>query len=99
MIRSHLSASLVPSVLALGEENKISGEKLLLCYILGYRLTRIGQVMTPSWIERGLHGTSVLVFWCNCCSRENVAVNFEQLQNAFGIAASMEVVYLIILEL
>ncbi len=90
LIRSHLSAPLMPSILAVGEENKISGEELLLSYMLGYEVSlRIGQVMTPMWIERGWHGTSIFgVFGVTAAVGKILKLNIEQMQNALGIAAS-----------
>ncbi|RLB38987.1 MAG: hypothetical protein DRH12_12110 [Deltaproteobacteria bacterium] len=90
-IRSHLSTSILPAILAVAEKLEASGKDLLLGFVLGHEVAlRIGEVMTPGWIRKGWHGTSLFgVFGATVGCGKLLGLNAEQVQNAMGIAASM----------
>jgi 2-methylcitrate dehydratase PrpD len=91
VVRSHLTAPILPAVLAIGEDSKASGKKVLESYVLGYEIAlRIGEVMTPDWIKEGWHGTSIFgIFGATVGCGKLLELNVEQMWNAIGIASSM----------
>ncbi|RLA87405.1 MAG: hypothetical protein DRG40_00425 [Deltaproteobacteria bacterium] len=91
IIRSHLSAGILPAILAVAEKLEASGKDLLLGFVLGHEVAlRIGEVMTPGWMRKGWHGTSLFgVFGATVGCGKLLGLNAEQVQNAIGIAASM----------
>ena len=89
--RGHQSTVELPALLAIGEERRISGEKLLESYIIGMEVgTRIGEAFTPDWFDMGWHGSSVFGVFCAAAGCGKIlGLNPEQLQMAIGIAASL----------
>jgi 2-methylcitrate dehydratase PrpD len=90
-VRSHLTAAILPAVLAVGEESRASGRKVLESYVLGYEVSlRVGEVMTPGWMEEGWHGTSIFgVFGATAGCGKILELDAERMWNAIGMAASM----------
>lgn len=90
-IRSHATAPLFPAVLAVGEERKISGKKLLEGFAVGHEVTiKVGEVIHPNeLLIQGWHGTSVFgVFGCTAGSGKIMGLSAEKIATAFGITAS-----------
>ena len=59
-VRSHLFASIFPALLAVAESGGLSGRELLSAFVIGHEVAlRVGEVMTPGWIQAGWHGTSL----------------------------------------
>ena len=89
--RSHAVASMIPALLAIGEERRVSGEKFLESFIIGCEVgARIGEAITPDWVEIGWHGTSIVgIFMAAAGCGKILGLNSEQLQMAIGIAASL----------
>lgn len=57
----HPSTAILPALLALGEERKFSGKKLILGMVAGYEVfNRIGLTMYPSAVNRGFQTTPIL---------------------------------------
>lgn len=57
----HPSTAMLPALLALGEERKISGKKLILGMVVGYEVfNRIGSTLYPSAVNRGFQPTPIL---------------------------------------
>ncbi len=90
-IRSHLSTSILPAILAVAEKLEASGKDLLLGFVLGHEVAlRIGEVMTPGWMRKGWHGTSLFgIFGATVGCSKLLGLSIQQVQNAVGIAASM----------
>ncbi len=90
-VRSHLTTSILPAVLAAGEARGTSGREVLLGYIIGYETSlRVGQALSPGWMKDGWHGTPVFgVFGAAAASGRILGLNAAQMQNALGVAASM----------
>lgn len=90
-IRSHSVAPLLPAVLAVGEEKKISGKRLLECFAVGQEVTiKVGEVIHPNeLLVEGWHGTSVFgIFGCTAGSGKIMGLSAEKMAIAFGITAS-----------
>ncbi|MBI2854338.1 MAG: MmgE/PrpD family protein [Chloroflexi bacterium] len=87
----HYSSSLIPAVLALAEETKVSGRKLLEAFILAWEAgTRIGECMgAPSYYQRGFHtpGTWACL-GCAAASAKLLNCSREQVRTALAVAAS-----------
>lgn len=59
--KAHISAVMVPALLALGEERKAAGRDVLAAYITGLQIaTRVGQGLNPFHRNRGWHATSTI---------------------------------------
>jgi 2-methylcitrate dehydratase PrpD len=91
LVRSHLTAAVLPAVLALGERNGAPGRDILTGYILGYEVSlRVGQVLTPSWMKLGFHGTSLFgVFGAAAGCGKLLGLDSRKTRHALGMAASM----------
>lgn len=86
----HATAVVLPAVLALGEENEVSGDKILEAYILGLEAeVLIGSIMNMEDVNRGWHATATLgaLGAAAGCSKI-LGLNIEQTRIALGIAAS-----------
>ena len=90
-VRSHLFAAIFPALLAVSEHQRISGGELLTGFITGHELSmRIGQAMTPEWIEEGWHGTSLFgIFGAAAGCAKLMKLDCRETRAALGIAASM----------
>ncbi len=57
----HISAVLIPALLALGEQLECSGAQFLDAFIVGVEITmRIGEVVNPDHLNNGWHPTSTI---------------------------------------
>ncbi len=90
-VRSHLFAAIFPSLLATAESQGASGEKILESFVIGHEVSmRVGEAITPGWIEAGWHGTSLFgIFGAAMGCAKLLKLNPEQIRIALGIAASM----------
>ena len=86
----HPSVGVLPAVLALGEENKISGKDALLAFTLGVEVTcKIGRGVIPKHYENGWHPTSTIgIFGAVAAASKILKLSEEELIHAFGIAGS-----------
>lgn len=86
----HPSVTLVPPVLALGEELGASGEKVLEAYIVGFEVeAKLGRAVNPNHYEKGWHATATLgTFGSAAASAKLLGLNVQQARMALGIAAS-----------
>lgn len=58
---AHVSAVIVPALLAVAETRDLSGHALLDAYIVGFEiLARVGQAVNPEHYARGWHATSTI---------------------------------------
>lgn len=90
-VRSHLTACVLPAVLAVGEEKACTGGDLLEAYVVGYEVAiRVGEAMTPGWMKEGWHGTPVFgIFGAVAGCAKLKALGREEISHALGIASSM----------
>lgn len=86
----HPSVGVLPAVLALGEENKISGKDALLAFTLGVEVScKIGRGVIPRHYENGWHPTSTVgIFGATAAASKILKLSEEELIYAFGIAGS-----------
>ncbi len=89
--RSHPSAVLVPCVLAVGESLQRSGAKIVTAYLAGIEaIDKIGSLVAFAQYAKGWHTTSTLgVLGAAASAGKLLNLSAQQLQMAFGIAASM----------
>lgn len=87
----HPGSSIIPTVLALAEETKCSGKRLIEAIVVGYEVSlRIGTAINPSHYLRGFHPTgTVAVFGTAVSAGKILGLNAEQMTNAIGIAGSL----------
>ena len=86
----HLTSCVMPVVFALGEKNGVSGRKVLEAYILGWEIgAKIGKMLAGSALQRGWHTTSIVGCLAAAVAGSKIlSLNYEQVINALGIAAS-----------
>lgn len=86
----HPSVPVLPAVLALGEENKISGKNALLAFILGIEVEcKIGRGTIPRHYENGWHPTSTIgIFGATAAAAKILGLSQKEVVCAFGIAGS-----------
>ena len=87
----HPTIAVLPSVLALGEENECSGEKVLKAFILATEVEcKIGRICAKYLHERGWHASSITgVIGAAAGSGYILGQDAEKLMHTIGIAASM----------
>lgn len=86
----HLSASSVPTVLALGAQHKTSGKDALLACLLGLEIgARIAQAAQGGFVNAGFHATGIAgAFGATAAAGRLMQLNAEQHTLAQGIALS-----------
>ncbi|MBI3967196.1 MAG: MmgE/PrpD family protein [Chloroflexi bacterium] len=86
----HPSGSLVPAVVAIGEERRVSGRAALEAYMVGFEaVTKIARGLMPGMHTHGRHSTGALgVFGATAACAKLLQLDATQTATAFGIAAS-----------
>jgi 2-methylcitrate dehydratase PrpD len=86
----HPTVPVLPAVIALGEQLKISGKELLLAYHLGVEVEcKIAEAITPRHYEDGFHSTGTCgPFGSAAACSKLLRFDLQKTLNAFGIAAS-----------
>ncbi len=87
----HPSVVLMPTVLALAEREKLSGQALLEAYILGFEIgSRVNLALGIGYYQAGWHSTITAgTMGTTVASSKLMGLNVEQLRIALGIAASL----------
>ena len=87
---NHPTASICPATLALGEARHARGEDVLLAYILGVEISnKIAAGVKPGFHIKGWHALGVCnTFGAAAAAGKLLALDREQLANAFGIAGA-----------
>ena len=86
----HPSVTLVPALIALAEERRIGGAKVLEAYTLGFELLHVlGRAVNPGHYRRGFHATATLgsVGVAGACAYL-LGLDEEQTRNALSLGAS-----------
>ena len=86
----HPSVTLVPALIALAEERRIGGAKVLEAYTLGFELLHVlGRAVNPGHYRRGFHATATLgsVGVAGACAYL-LGLNEEQTMHALSLGAS-----------
>ena len=86
----HPSVAVLPAVLALGEECKVSGREILLAYVVGHEVgSKICRVIGSKHYERGWHATPIVgTMGAAAASAKILKLDQHQTKMALGIAAS-----------
>lgn len=89
-LMGHPSVVVLPVVLALGEQEKISGQKAIEAFIVGVEVAcAIGRGVKPQHYKNGWHPTSSIgIFGATAAAGKILGLDKQKLINSFGIAAS-----------
>lgn len=84
---NHVSAVLVPAILAEAETTGSSGRDMATAYVAGYEVWRELMKREPDdWYKRGWHPTAILgAFGSAAASAHLRGLDSRQIQNAFGL--------------
>lgn len=86
----HVSATIVPALLAAGETLSSTGQDLLLAHTVGFETARIGLAVNPRHTERGWHPTSTLgVFAVTAACARLLGLTVEQTETALALSTSL----------
>ena len=88
---SHPGAVINPAALAIAEAHGKSGKELITAIVCGYEVqARTGAALTGSLLSRGFHPTALAgVFGACTAAAKLLNLDADQLQSAWGLAASM----------
>lgn len=89
--KAHASAVLVPALLALGEQDNVTGAALIDAYICGLQIMgRVGQGVNPFHRNRGWHATATVgaIGAAAACARL-LKLDASQASNAVSLSTSM----------
>src|SRR3954469_16381218 len=86
----HPTVTVVPALLALGEQMKASGRLFIESFIAGYETSgRVGRLVAPSHYLKGFHVTGTVgSFSATAAAGRMLGLSDAQLAVAFGIAAT-----------
>lgn len=87
----HPGASVIPTVLALAEQEGIDGKRALAAIVAGYEvLCKLSMALDPkSHYDRGFHPTATAgVFGSTAAGANLLGLSAEQLEHAFGVNGS-----------
>ena len=86
----HSTVTVVPALLALGEQIKASGRLFIESFVAGYETSgRIGRLVAPSHYQKGFHVTGTVgSFAATAAAGRMLSLSDKQLAVAFGIAAT-----------
>ncbi|MCX7365584.1 MAG: MmgE/PrpD family protein, partial [Alphaproteobacteria bacterium] len=86
----HPTVTVVPALLALGEQMKASGRLFIESFVAGYETSgRVGRLVAPSHYLKGFHVTGTVgSFSATAAAGRMLGLSDSQLAVAFGIAAT-----------
>ena len=86
----HPTVTVVPALLALGEQTKASGRLFIESFVAGYETSgRVGRLVSPSHYQKGFHVTGTVgSFSATAAAGRMLGLDARQLAVAFGIAAT-----------
>jgi 2-methylcitrate dehydratase PrpD len=86
----HPTVTVVPALLALGEQMKASGRLFIESFVAGYETSgRVGRLVAPSHYQKGFHVTGTVgSFSAAAAAGRMLGLTDDQLAIAFGIAAT-----------
>jgi 2-methylcitrate dehydratase PrpD len=87
----HVSAVMVPALIAAGERYGASGRELILAHAAGYEVgAAIGRCLNPSHTEKGWHPTATLgVFAVTAACAKLLKLTVAQTETALALATSL----------
>ena len=86
----HPTVTVVPALLALGEQNRASGRLFIESFVAGHGTSgRVGRFVAPTHYQKGFHVTGTVgSFAATAAAGRMLGLTDEQLAVAFGIAAT-----------
>ena len=86
----HPTVTVVPALLALGEQTGASGRLFIESFVAGYETSgRVGRLVSPSHYQKGFHVTGTVgSFAAAAAAGRMLGLSDRQLAVAFGIAAT-----------
>ena len=89
-IGGHISAVMVPALIAAAEAHGASGRDLLLAHAAGFETGRIGRALNPQHSEMGWHPTATLgVFAVTAACARLLGLSVEQIETALALSTSL----------
>lgn len=87
---AHPSASLVPTIIAVGQEINATGKNLLTAYYIGLEVMGyVGRMITYEHYKKGWHGTATIgVLGCLAAASVLYKLSSTTIEHAIGIAVS-----------
>lgn len=87
----HPGSSIIPTVLALAQEERVDGKALIEAIIMGYEVSlRIGTAINPAHYLRGFHPTgTIATFGTTAAASKILGLSTDQVTNALGLAGSL----------
>lgn len=89
-LMTHPSSPVLAAALAIAQEEKVSGKKLLEAFCIGFEVEcKIAEAINPHHYLRGMHSTgSIGIFGATVAAAKILGLNLAQTEMAIGIAAS-----------
>ena len=89
-IGGHVSAVMVPALIAAGDAYGSSGKDLLLAHAAGFETARIGLAVNPDHSEKGWHPTSTLgVFAVTAACARLLGLTIDEIETALALSTSL----------
>lgn len=89
-IGGHVSAVMVPALIAAADACESSGKDLLLAHAVGFETARIGLAVNPAHSEKGWHPTSTLgVFAVTAACARLLGLTVDQIETALALSTSL----------
>ncbi|HSQ02573.1 MAG TPA: MmgE/PrpD family protein, partial [Burkholderiales bacterium] len=86
----HVSATMVPALLALGEACETAGRDLLVAHAAGFQTARIGRAVNPYHSAKGWHPTATLgVFAVTAACSRVLGLDTDQTETALALSTSL----------
>src|SRR4051794_3415009 len=86
----HISAVMVPPLIAAAEAHGASGRDLLLAHAAGFETGRIGLALNPQHSELGWHPTSTLgIFVVTAACARLLGLSVDQIETALALSTSL----------
>lgn len=86
----HVSATMVPALLAAGETGRYSGRDLLTAHTVGFETAGIGRAVNPHHSEKGWHPTATLgVFAVTAACAHLLRLDVDQTERALALSTSL----------
>ena len=89
-IGGHVSAVMVPALIAAAEAYGSSGKDLLLAHAAGFQTGRIGRALNPLHSEKGWHPTATLgIFAVTAACARLLGLSVDQIETALALSTSL----------
>lgn len=89
-IGGHVSAVMVPALIAAADAHASTGKALLLAHAAGFETARIGLAVNPRHSEKGWHPTSTLgVFAVTAACARLLGLDVDQIETALALSTSL----------